>query len=140
MEEFKGDKRTKAYKDWKASFEKAQESKPSGLGDTIERITEITGIKKAVEFIAGEDCGCDQRKEKLNKLFSYSKPECLTEDEYNYLTECLNSIRDTVTSSQQLKILKIYNRVFHTNKQPTSCGRCFASVWNDLKVLLNEYK
>ena len=38
------DKRTKAYKDWKANQEKASE----GLGDTIAKVTEATGIKKAV--------------------------------------------------------------------------------------------
>lgn len=48
--------------------------KSSGLGDTIEKITEATGIKKAVKAIVGEDCGCDERKEKLNKLFPYAKP------------------------------------------------------------------
>ena len=42
-----------------------------GLGDTIEKVTEATGIKKVVKWLAGEDCGCDARKEKLNKLFKY---------------------------------------------------------------------
>lgn len=139
MEEFKGDKRTKAYKDWKANFEQTQADKPQGLGDTIEKITEITGIKKAVKFLAGEDCNCDARREKLNKVFRYNNPECLTEDEYNFLMDCVNTIRDSVSSAQQIKILRIYNRVFHANKQPTSCSRCFAAVWQDLKTLLNEY-
>jgi hypothetical protein len=34
-------------------------TKSKGLGDTIAKITEATGIDKAVKFIAGEDCGCD---------------------------------------------------------------------------------
>ncbi len=41
-----------------------------GLGDTIEKFTKATGIKKAVEKIPG-DCGCKKRKQKLNKLFPY---------------------------------------------------------------------
>lgn len=45
------DKRSKEYKEWK----KAQEAAPSGLGDTIEKITEATGIKAVVKFLAGED-------------------------------------------------------------------------------------
>ena len=69
------DKRTKAYK------------KSQGLGDTIEKITEATGIKKAVKAIFGDDCGCDERKKILNKLFPYNKPECLEENEYNYLDD-----------------------------------------------------
>jgi hypothetical protein len=55
--------------------------KPRGLGDTIEQITTATGIKAAVDWFSeatGVDCGCDARKEKLNKLFRYRKPECLT--------------------------------------------------------------
>ena len=40
-----------------------------GLGDTIEKITTATGIKKAVDTVSkvtGRDCGCGRRKEKLN--------------------------------------------------------------------------
>lgn len=40
-----------------------------GLGDTIEKITTATGIKKVVETVSkasGKDCGCNARKEKLN--------------------------------------------------------------------------
>ena len=62
--------------------------KPSvGLGDTIEKVTTATGIKRAIKFLAGEDCGCEERKEKLNKLFRYKKPLCLTEEEYHWLDE-----------------------------------------------------
>ena len=62
MEQPPKDKRTKAYKEWKKKFDDMQETNPSGLGDVIEKVTEATGIKKAVKFLAGEDCGCDQRK------------------------------------------------------------------------------
>jgi len=45
-----------------------------GLGDTIEKITRATGIKKVVDKITGEkDCGCKKRKEALNKAFPYKK-------------------------------------------------------------------
>ena len=45
--------------------------KSKGLGDTVEKITKITGIKDLVENLTKGDCGCDERKEKLNKLFPY---------------------------------------------------------------------
>ena len=140
MEEFKGDKRTKAYKDWKAAFEAKQAESSEGLGDTIEKITTATGIKKAVKFLAGEDCGCDARKSKLNQIFRYTKPECLTEDEYDYLDGVFEKGNTTIPSAQQMKMIAINNRVFHQNKQTTSCGRCFMSTYNDLKKLMNEYK
>ena len=70
MEEFKGDKRTKAYKEWLEKYE----NQSDGVGDTVEKITEKTGIKKLVKMVVGDDCGCDERKEKLNEIFPYNKP------------------------------------------------------------------
>ena len=58
------DKRTKAYKKRVKNHEQAS----TGVGDTVQKITKATGIEKAVKFLAGEDCGCDERKEKLNYL------------------------------------------------------------------------
>ena len=130
------DKRTKEYKEWVAS----QDNQSEGLGDTIEKITEATGIKKAVKFIAGEDCGCDKRKEKLNQLFPYKKPECLTEYEYNYLVEEMRVAKNVIPQLTQVKMLKIYNRVFHDKKKPSSCGPCFLEPYNALKKLILEYK
>lgn len=129
------DKRTREYKDWKAS----QEAAPSGLGDVVESITEATGIKSVVKFLAGEDCGCDKRKQKLNEIFPYKKPECLTEDEYNYLAEEMRVAKNTISQTTQLKMLKVYNRVFHQNKQATSCGPCFKEVYDSLRKLIDEY-
>ncbi len=43
-----------------------------GLGDTIEKFTTVTGIKKIAEKIPG-GCGCKKRKEVLNKVFPYKK-------------------------------------------------------------------
>jgi hypothetical protein len=43
--------------------------KSKGLGDTIEKFTTATGVKKVVDTISeitGKDCGCYGRKEKLN--------------------------------------------------------------------------
>ena len=44
--------------------------KSKGLGDTIEKITTVTGIKKIVKALSW-DCGCDERIETLNKMFPY---------------------------------------------------------------------
>jgi hypothetical protein len=44
-----------------------------GLGDTIEKITVKTGIKKVVKAVAGEDCGCNKRRDTLNRVFPYNK-------------------------------------------------------------------
>jgi len=47
-----------------------------GLGDTIAKITETSGIAAAVEAMAKaagiQDCGCKKRQEQLNQLFPYN--------------------------------------------------------------------
>ena len=46
--------------------------KSKGLGDSIEKFTKATGIKKVVEKVA-PNCGCRKRKDKLNKMFPYNE-------------------------------------------------------------------
>ena len=113
--------------------------KPKGLGDTVENITKATGIKKVVKFIAGEDCGCDKRKEKLNKMFPYFKPNCLEEEEYNYLTSFFNGRTHQIKPSQQTKLLKIYNRALNQKQEPTTCSDCWRDIINKLRKVYNEY-
>ena len=135
MEEFKGDKRSKAYKEWK----KNHEAKSEGVGDTVAKITKATGIEKAVKFLAGEDCGCEERKQILNHIFPYQKPLCFTEDEYNYLSERIGKINQ-VTVPEQKELLSIYNRVFKENRELTSCSSCFLNgVWKKLERVFKEY-
>lgn len=129
------DKRTKAYKAWVKNHEQAS----AGVGDTVQKITKATGIEKAVKFIAGEDCGCDERKDKLNHIFPYQKPNCLTEDEFNYLAERVGKLNQ-VTPEEQRKLLDIYNRVFNDSAEMTNCGTCFLNnVWKKLERVYKEY-
>jgi len=53
---------------------KKNKMKSKGLGDTVEKITTATGIKKVVETVSkatGKDCGCGRRKDALNRIFPY---------------------------------------------------------------------
>ncbi len=49
--------------------------KSKGLGDSIEKFTKTTGIKSLTTFLHSngliKDCGCDKRKETLNKVVPY---------------------------------------------------------------------
>lgn len=116
--------------------------KSKGLGDSIEKVTKVTGIKKATEWIfdkLGADCGCDARKEKLNKMFPY-KVECLKEEEYMYLKGFFRYNKNVVNNNEQLELLKIHNRVFNTNKKKSSCGSCVKDLVNTMRKLYNEYE
>ena len=48
--------------------------KSKGFGDTVEKLAKATGLNKISEVVSkvtGKDCGCGNRKKKLNKLFPY---------------------------------------------------------------------
>ena len=111
--------------------------KATGLGDTIENVLQATGIDKVAKFILGEDCGCDERKEKLNKWKPYI--ECLNHNEYNYLKEWFESNRQTINVKQRNELITIYNRIFNKKQKDTSCGSCVRGIVNDLKRVYNEY-
>jgi hypothetical protein len=126
------DKRTKEYKDWKAQ-------QPSeGLGDTIEKITEATGIKSVVKWLAGEDCGCDERKEKLNEIWRYRKTNCLTESEYEWLHEFFNQ-EGTIRPSGKRKMIEIYNRVFNARQGDTTCKSCIRDIATKMRKVYEAY-
>ena len=130
------DKRTKEYKEWL----KSQETE--GLGDVVENVLEKTGIAKVAKFLLGEDCGCEERKIKLNQMFPSQKPLCLEEEEYNFLTEYFEKDSKTVKIQEQRDLLKIYNRVFRQKnaRETSSCASCVREMVAKLRRVYNEYK
>jgi hypothetical protein len=121
----------------------ARRKKAAGLGDTIEQITEATGIKTVVEKFSkatGVDCGCDKRKEVLNKLFPYHKPNCLNEEDYNYLTNFFIVVKDQLTVNQQYKLIDIYFRIFNKKLENSNCGSCWRDRIAEIKKVYNEYQ
>jgi len=47
-----------------------------GLGDAIEMVTKATGVKKVVDAVSkatGKPCGCDKRRDTLNRTFPFTK-------------------------------------------------------------------
>ena len=123
MEEPK-DKRTKAWKEWKQNFD---EQNSTGVGDVIESITKATGIKKLVETFTpdGKDCGCDKRKEQLNKIrFNHKPIRCFTETQFNQWTEYRNSDKKHEVTKQWQRdvMIPIYLQLFARDlKQPKNC-------------------
>ena len=117
-------------------------TKSKGLGDTIEKITEATGIKAVVKAIAGEDCGCDERRDKLNKIFPYSRqPECLEPDDIEYLDSGVLR-KTTLKYEDRERIATIHARVFnHKFDIPCTCSPKIWMQWmRELQELLDVSK
>jgi hypothetical protein len=132
------DKRTNEYKEWKAKF---NEENSSGLGDMVEKITKATGIKKAVEFIAGEDCGCEERKERLNNLRFRRTPKCLNESEYYFLKDLYESKRP-VSRPDLERLVDIECRIFSKRYSGPICGNCGDAqrIIRDMKEIFENYE
>jgi hypothetical protein len=111
-----------------------------GLGDTIEKITEATGIKKLVKWIAGDDCGCDERKAKLNEIFPYKKVNCMLEAEYIAYKEWYEKNTNIIRPSEAIVFLRMYNRIFSKREESTTCGSCWREWMQKLSNVYNTYK
>jgi len=61
-----------------------------------------------------------------------------TDEELTYLA----SIRGQKTYSPNDRVVmyNVYNRIFGTNKQPTSCGKCLAGTHRELMTVYNNEK
>ena len=104
-----------------------KKKKSKGLGDSIEKVTKKTGIKKAVEIFTkatGIDCGCDERKEKLNKMFSYGKqPNCMSRSEYEEWKAYKSVKTNTLLPHQRKIITKLHASLFnHKEVVPCTCN------------------
>ena len=113
--------------------------KPKGLGDVVESITQATGIDKVAKAILGDDCGCEERKEKLNKLFPFGKriQNCLTDEQRQYLTTFFESEPTQIYPIQQRELSNIYKDVYGFAVD-TTCSSCWRDVLKDLKNAMSK--
>ena len=117
-----------------------------GLGDPIEAITEATGIKAAVDKfheLTGKDCGCNERKEYLNKKFNYNV-HCFAASEYEWFTAFLQRRIDQpkkVDNLDVFELCRLYERIFRD--RCSICRGC-PSGWSRtmevIKHLTNVYE
>ena len=108
--------------------------KSKGLGDSIEKVLKATGIDKVAKKILGDDCNCQERKNILNKLFPYSRP--FTDDEMDIYESVLPRLnKGTITGSDQAIMVKLYNKVFNTNKKTSGCSSCVKATLDKLETV-----
>lgn len=110
-----------------------QAGKSVGLGDVVESITRATGIKAVVDAVV-DDCGCKARATALNKLFPNKKLRDLMNDQYYFLKSFFEpSQPGSVNRATQVKLVEIYNHVFSSKREVSSCGTCVANMVKQLK-------
>mgnify|MGYP003144450418 CR=1 FL=1 len=112
--------------------------KSKGLGDSIEKILKKIGADKVAKTVLGDDCGCKERRDKLNKMFPYKNVRQFTKDELAVYEEILPRLQEsTITAVDRRVVTKLYNKVFEANKKDSNCTSC---VIQTLKALEHVYK
>tara|TARA_B100000902_G_C27248605_1_gene883929 strand:- start:288 stop:668 length:381 start_codon:yes stop_codon:yes gene_type:complete len=119
-------------------------SKPRGLGDKIEKFTEKTGIKKIVDTISeatGIDCGCSEKRDRLNAMFpNFRNIRPFTKDEKAIYEQVMPDVdkTKTVTKQQQYILNGIYKAVFNTDAKFTSCSPCVKRTLDNLRKVYEK--
>ena len=105
----------------KRKYTKKPKPQSEGLGDTVEYVLNETPIKavtkvvKKALFKDGKDCGCDQRRKKLNEVLPYRlKPvRCLTEQEHTDYKAFKENRTLTLSNDQVKFVCKLYSEIFN---------------------------
>ena len=110
-------------------------SKSKGLGDTIAKVTKATGVDKLVHALVGEDCGCDERREKLNKLFPYAQ-SMDSEQRERYETH-LGDWRSQprIELDQQKVMIDLLHETTGTRIKLSRCGSCIRNSLSKLEII-----
>lgn len=120
-----------------------------GLGDAVEAVTEATRIKSAVEWFSektGKDCGCDKRKEILNKHVRFKKrrtPNCMNKEQYDFWTEMRKDLRKNLSKRENKREAARLHSILFNDKFHVPCGSC-GSTWKhwikDIEEIYLTYK
>tara|TARA_R110000764_G_scaffold25290_3_gene60671 strand:- start:57 stop:539 length:483 start_codon:yes stop_codon:yes gene_type:complete len=132
MDNFSGKKTTKAYRALKNEL-LSLENDSQGLGDTVEKVLKATGITSVVKAIVGDDCGCKERKQRLNAILPYGTPKqirCFAEEEIEKYTEFFNSRKkDSWTAEQVTFLFELYAGVFNKRYNiKRMCSSCMGTA------------
>lgn len=151
------DKRTKEYKEYKfwlgskgiknidVSYENVVASVDKentvGLGDVVETVAKVTGVKKVVESIT-DDCGCDERKKLFNKipLWRRRKVRCIEKDDYIWVKGLIASNPSRFSFEVRERLVRVYNHVFRTNQKNSKCYPCIKGLIENLDSYLKVWE
>lgn len=113
--------------------------KMTGLGDTVEKIAKVTGVKAIVEAVT-DDCGCEDRKKKLNAMFPYETVRMSSEDKLLWETYVKPAWdRGRMKAGEQHSMIKIYENVFpEVKRKLVNCGGCITTALKKLQAVYDN--
>jgi hypothetical protein len=115
--------------------------KNKGLGDSIENVLKATGIDKVAKKVLGDDCGCEERKKRLNQMFpNWKNIRQFTQDEIKIYEEVIPIVdkRGNITREEKIIISTLYRSAFSQEPQWSSCSSCNQKVLKNLSRVYEE--
>jgi len=109
--------------------------KSKGLGDTIQKVSEATGVEKVVKKFFGEDCGCDKRRERLNKMFPYRDIKQMTPEQMTFFKDVLQPAYRSgknLGKNNATEFYQLYQEVFNKKMKRTNCSSCNKNMYLEL--------
>lgn len=85
-----------------------------------------------VKAVVGDDCGCEERREKLNKMFPYAQP--MNEASVKVMEEKLIPAyqRNRFKAKEQHAMIHVYQQVFGVRRDFSTCGACILEAYKKL--------
>lgn len=83
----------------------------------------------------GDDCGCDKRKDRLNKMFPYRDIEPMTEEQYTFFKDVLQPAyrgHQTLKGEDSDFFYQMYNDIFGKKQKKTKCTSCNKNMYIEL--------
>jgi len=112
---------------------KKSKKQSKGLGDTVEKVIKATGLDKLVP----DDCGCAERREKLNELLSFKlKVVNCPSDEVikDYLSF---NTKPTINDRERKALCKYYADTFNVPYYEP-CLNCSPAPYKKMLTELNK--
>ena len=123
------DKRTKEYKEYTQS---------RGIGDDIEKVFKATGIKALAKVILGDDCGCEEKRDKLNAKYprDVKALRCMTDEHLIAYKQYIESRTLNIWNDADITFLTaLYAHVFAIRYNPLDfCRGCQGTATKLLKI------
>lgn len=109
-------------------------SKAPGLGDKVAAVTKATGIEKIVKTFFGDDCGCDERRDRLNKMFSRPVNMMDAEQRKFFEDEIMTRYKSGQNLTRQIGdgFYQLYESLMNTKKKRSSCISCNKNMYIEL--------
>lgn len=105
-----------------------------GLGDLVERITKLTGLKKVADALPF-DCGCEERKQKLNAAFPFTKNVRMNADQKKKFERYQPMLNQNMPRATMELVVNLYNEVFNAKQKVCNCGGKMAKIVEDLAIV-----